>query len=163
MGITVPGPSGARPRSASFTLIELPVVSKRERSAFTLIELLVVIVIISILASLLLPSVNRARDAAHKVACKSNLHQWYIELTMYHQEFNGELVIGRIPIYNGGTNTTYWGSWNSVLMPFFLASLGLWATYSSPLSLMIPPDRCSAPVKILMRVDFPAPFSPTRQ
>ena len=40
----------------AFTLVELPVVSKRERAAFTLVELLVVIAIIGILVALLWPS-----------------------------------------------------------------------------------------------------------
>src|SRR3954469_8960289 len=62
-------------KRAAFTLVELPVVSKRKRAAFTLVELLVVIGIIAILIGFLLPVLNGARAASQKATCASNLRR----------------------------------------------------------------------------------------
>jgi len=49
--------------------------TSKQHSAFTLVELLVVIAIIGILAALLLPALNRSKQAAQKIQCVGNLHQ----------------------------------------------------------------------------------------
>lgn len=56
------------------------------RGAFTLIELLVVIAIIVILAAMVLPALNRGKIAADSAACKSNLRQFMLGISMYVQQ-----------------------------------------------------------------------------
>ena len=58
----------------------------RKRTAFTLIELLVVIAIISLLISILVPSLSRAKDLAKLVLCASNQHNIGIGLILYADE-----------------------------------------------------------------------------
>ena len=64
--------------------------------AFTLIELLVVIAIISLLVSILLPSLNRAKELARRAVCMANLKHIGLGFELYLEE------LGRYPVYNTG-------------------------------------------------------------
>jgi prepilin-type N-terminal cleavage/methylation domain-containing protein/prepilin-type processing-associated H-X9-DG protein len=85
------------------------------QKAFTLIELLVVIAIITILAALILPALNRAKGQALSVACKSNLHQIGVALSLYASL--SEQYPSWRPAYLSGLNPPP-GNWDYILLPF---------------------------------------------
>jgi prepilin-type N-terminal cleavage/methylation domain-containing protein/prepilin-type processing-associated H-X9-DG protein len=119
------------------------------RPAFTLIELLVVIAIISILIGLLLPAVQKAREAASRIQGENNLKQIGLAVQNYHDTYNclphnGSGALTPDPTVNGFKQP---GPWTWQILPFIEQQAVVTnAAYTAQIKIYLCPGRTRQPV-----------------
>src|SRR5262249_26910646 len=93
---------------------------RKRAGAFSLVELMIVIALLAALVGLLVPAVQRAREAANRNSCQNNLRQIATALHNYHDD-QGAFPAGYVasaPYVDGATDTSPGWGWGVKILPF---------------------------------------------
>ncbi len=113
-------------------------ISKRNARGFSLVELLVVIAVIALTLAILIPALGKARSAARRLGCASNLRQINMALNMYLDSNENKFPCAEDPV---STRPYYWlwmgRGWRSFIEPYLAAGIDA----NCPSVLLCPQDR----------------------
>lgn len=125
----------------------------RSRRGFTLIEMLTTIAIIAVLAAILFPVFNRARESARQASCMSNMHQIYVATNLYKQDY-GEYPMLLLGVAENPDGTPFTGSGTPVpaaqmtrsfLYPRFVKSIETFRCPNNPNNNQVKPVNAVFP------------------
>lgn len=134
-------------------------ISFQNKAGFTLIELLVVIAIIAILIGLLLPAVQKIREAANRMRCANNLKQLGLALNNYAGVHN-LIPPSEVVVFVGNSPVTH--NWMTVLLPF-LEKENIFKLYNTKLAWDAPGNSAATCTKINEFLCPSTPESPDRK